>query len=95
VAKLRVLRDTYFTASDFRPNEADAPDAGFANPGMWGPLGRRKVLTMYVQPGHYLVLGDNSPESADSRMSGAVPDRLLLGKAAFVYYPWRRAGRLR
>jgi signal peptidase I len=95
VDKLRLLRDTYFTANDARPNAADAPDVEFGDPHSWGPLGKLPVLTMYVQPGHYLCLGDNSPESADSRGAGAVPDRLLLGKAVFVYYPFRRAGPLR
>jgi signal peptidase I len=41
-----------------------------------------------VQPGHYLCLGDNSPESSDSRQWGAVPERLMLGRALAVYYPF-------
>ncbi|MBN9121261.1 MAG: hypothetical protein J0I06_19270, partial [Planctomycetes bacterium] len=41
----------------------------------------------YVQPGHYLCLGDNSAQSSDSRRWGTVPDRLMLGKAVFVFWP--------
>ena len=41
----------------------------------------------YVQPGHYLCLGDNSAQSSDSRRWGAVPERLMLGKAVFVFFP--------
>jgi signal peptidase I len=41
----------------------------------------------YVQPGHYLCLGDNSAQSSDSRRWGAVPERLMLGKAVFVFWP--------
>jgi signal peptidase I len=41
----------------------------------------------YVQPGHYLCLGDNSAHSSDSREWGAVPERLMLGKAVFVFWP--------
>src|SRR5688572_13598465 len=41
----------------------------------------------YVQPGHYLCLGDNSAQSSDSRTWGAVPERLMLGKAVFVFWP--------
>jgi len=52
-------------------------------------------LTLYVQPNHYLCLGDNSPESSDSRVWGLVPNRLLLGRALLVYYPFGRAGRIR
>ena len=50
--------------------------------------------TLYVQPNHYLVLGDNSPESADSRTWGLVPRETLIGKAVLKYYPFRRAGRV-
>ncbi len=46
----------------------------------------------YVQPGHYLCLGDNSAQSSDSRNWGTVPERLLLGKAVFVFYPLSRIG---
>jgi signal peptidase I len=53
------------------------------------------VRTMYVQPGHYLCLGDNSSESSDSRYWGLVPQRLLLGRALVVYYPFGRAGLIR
>jgi signal peptidase I len=96
VDKLRLMRDTYYTASDASPNKGDAPpDVKFSDPHSWGPLGKLPVLTMYVQPGHYLCLGDNSPESSDGRSWGTVPQRLLLGRAVLVYYPFSRAGRIR
>jgi signal peptidase I len=50
-------------------------------------FGNTEVRTMYVQPGHYLCLGDNSSESSDSRFWGLVPERLLLGRALVVYWP--------
>jgi len=46
----------------------------------------------YVQPGHYMCLGDNSAQSSDSRKWGVVPDRLMLGKAVFVFFPVDRVG---
>ncbi len=46
----------------------------------------------YVQPGHYLCLGDNSAHSSDSRSWGVVPERLMLGKAVFVFFPLSRVG---
>jgi signal peptidase I len=46
----------------------------------------------YVQPGHYLCLGDNSAQSSDSRNWGTVPERLMLGKAVFVFFPVGRIG---
>ncbi len=40
-----------------------------------------------MQPGHYMCLGDNSAYSSDSREWGVVPERLMLGKAVFVFFP--------
>jgi signal peptidase I len=54
-----------------------------------------ELRTMYVQPGHFLCLGDNSSESSDGRAWGLVPQRLLLGRALVVYYPFTRAGLIR
>jgi signal peptidase I len=56
------------------------------------------TYTLYVQPGHYLCMGDNSPQSSDSRSwgrqdagdqrGGLVPERLMLGRALLVYWPF-------
>jgi signal peptidase I len=51
--------------------------------------------TFYVQPDHYLCLGDNSGQSSDSRAWGVVPKRLMLGKAIFVFFPFQRVGFIR
>jgi signal peptidase I len=37
---------------------------------------------------HYFAMGDNSPNSADSRMWGFVPQREIIGRAAVIYYPF-------
>jgi hypothetical protein len=39
-------------------------------------------------PDEYFALGDNSANSKDSRAWGQIPERLLLGKAITVYWPW-------
>jgi signal peptidase I len=94
VRKLSLWRDTYYTASFDAPNSSDhaGHDVDFADPASWHWLHELPVRTMYVQPGHFLCLGDNSPESSDSRSWGCVPSTHLLGKAVFVYYPFGRAG---
>jgi signal peptidase I len=87
VHHLKVWRDTYYTTN---PGSADgSPSEGNWNdPDKWGPLRELHGKTLYVQPGHYLCLGDNSTESSDSRDWGAVPERLMLGRALMVYYPF-------
>jgi type IV secretory pathway protease TraF len=54
-----------------------------------------KLDTYYVQPGHYLCMGDNSSQSSDGRMWGLVPDRLMLGRAVFIFFPFDRIGFIR
>ena len=51
-----------------------------------------RVQTYYVQPGHYFCMGDNSASSADGRTWGLVPERLMLGRAVVVYWPFSRIG---
>lgn len=43
-----------------------------------------------VPEGHYFVMGDNSPESADSRAWGFVPFENIKGKVICVWYPFNR-----
>lgn len=43
-----------------------------------------------VPPDHFFMLGDNTRFSLDSRFFGAVPRRNLVGRAAFVFWPFGR-----
>lgn len=43
----------------------------------------------------YFMLGDNSLASEDSRRWGQVPQRMLLGQAIWVYWPWRSFASIR
>jgi signal peptidase I len=74
--------------------ELDSP-RGWSDPQAWAPLRNLPSKTLYVQPGHYLCLGDNSPESSDGRSWGLVPFRLMLGRALMVYWPVGRAGTIK
>lgn len=51
--------------------------------------------TFFVQPGHYLCFGDNSSQSHDGRGWGQVPERLMLGRAVFIFWPYKRIGFIR
>jgi signal peptidase I len=45
-----------------------------------------------VPRGHYYMMGDNRPDSLDSRYWGPVPKAWLIGKAFFTYWPPDRLG---
>jgi signal peptidase I len=101
IAHLKLWRDAYYTSARANVNTPDAKladDAGAAfwsDPDQWAPIRKIEPSTLYVQPGHYLCLGDNSPESSDSRAWGTVPERLMLGRALTVYYPFNRIGAIK
>jgi signal peptidase I len=95
VRKLSLWRDTYYTRNPTAGAD-EKPDGGdWSNPAAWDSLRQIKPTSFYVQPGHYLCLGDNSPESSDGRSWGLVPERLLLGRALVVYWPSGRIGRIK
>ena len=82
VHRLRLSRDVYYTKpTPLRDTEAPTrPLHGFASEGNGQKL----------EKDQFLVLGDNSPKSQDSRgwaKSPVVPRENLIGKAFFVYWP--------
>jgi signal peptidase I len=48
--------------------------------------------TVHVEPGNFFAMGDNSPNSADGRVWGFVPEKEVMGRPLFTYYPIARWG---
>ena len=40
-----------------------------------------------VPPGDCLPMGDNTCDSLDSRFWGTIPEKYVIGKSFFVYWP--------
>jgi hypothetical protein len=100
-------RDTYYLSnhSDYAGNNymETVSHEVFTDPAGWPTDYHLKSYSMYVQPGHYLVLGDNSASSSDSRFwrqegeddrlsGGLVPEDQMLGEVTQIYFPPSRAG---
>ena len=47
-----------------------------------------------IPPDHYFMMGDNRPDSEDSRYWGPVPRDWLIGGAVLTYWPLDRIGTL-
>jgi signal peptidase I len=45
-----------------------------------------------IPPGDYFMMGDNRPDSEDSRYWGPVPAKWIIGVAFFTYWPPDRIG---
>jgi signal peptidase I len=50
--------------------------------------------TIVVPRGDFYMMGDNRPDSEDSRFWGPVPKSWIIGKAFFTYWPPDRVGTL-
>jgi signal peptidase I len=56
-------------------------------PGLLAPKFPDSTATFTVQPEHYMVMGDNTMNSLDSRTWGDFPAGNVIGKSFFVYWP--------
>ncbi|HEX4132507.1 MAG TPA: S26 family signal peptidase [Pirellulales bacterium] len=90
VSHLRLLRDVYYTAAQNFGGKNTTDD-------QFLPEGSATPIEFVLRDGQFLMLGDNSPKSKDSRLWNRtdaqgrpeyyVSRDLLIGKAMFVYWP--------
>ncbi|MDR1053910.1 MAG: S26 family signal peptidase [Planctomycetaceae bacterium] len=65
----------------------------FSNPEYWATLGRTRAVEFRLDGNQFLMLGDNSAKSKDSRLwtedhiPHYVERKMLIGEAMFVYWP--------
>jgi len=52
------------------------------------PFDKNNTQTYYVPADCYWAMGDNSPNSKDSRYWGGVPRQNLVGRGYFVFWPF-------
>ena len=109
VEQLRVFRDMYYIACDaLKDSQCDLIESPFRNeypllentvarilssPEYWNKFGKTNSVMFQLGKNEFLMLGDNSAKSKDSRLwttdgiPSYVPRELLIGEAVFVYWP--------
>ena len=110
VSRLKLFRDNYYIAvggpqhSPFPRVITDFKDFRFphrvlSEPGLWAAFDRMNQVEFSLGADQFLMLGDNSARSKDSRLWAAegvhhyVARKLLVGKVLWLYFP--RAGIVR
>ncbi|HMP79308.1 MAG TPA: signal peptidase I, partial [Pirellulaceae bacterium] len=106
IHRLKVWRDIYYTsargnksaANEFEPLTVEVLQMMY-NPQTWNTPEARRILDrrnrdggpMFIlESGQYLPLGDNSPQSMDSRIwygPNYVDREMLIGRALYVFWP--------
>jgi len=95
--RVAVKRDLYYQPYFYRPSRADGDNPRIDQPA----FGTHPAQIATLSPDQFMVCGDNSPASSDSRLWGApdpwvarfdptqgvVPRELMIGRAFFVYFP--------
>jgi signal peptidase I len=70
-------RDGHVVVDGKELKESYLPDG--VQTGSFGPV--------TITPDHYWVMGDNRPNSSDSRVFGAIPESLIIGRAFVKVWP--------
>jgi signal peptidase I len=84
--RLSIRRGHVYRNGVQEPTGDDVPCTGGAE--CWLPK------TFTVPKGDYYMMGDNRPDSLDSRFWGPVPRSWMIGKAFLTYWPPNRIGSL-
>lgn len=68
----------------------------YLDPGVrtYGGAYMKEGISITVPPDQYFVMGDNRPNSADSREWGPIKYSAIIGKSMFVYWPATRMRRI-
>jgi len=73
----------------FGPNDPprESHYSGHVDGPMLAPFFMEKPEGVTIPPNHYMVMGDNTMNSLDSRAWGDFPANYVIGKSFFVYWP--------
>lgn len=88
------IRDGTLMVDGQPRDEVEAFGRNATQEGEYGGYKNVKLLSkgreMRIPEGKFVALGDNSANSADSRYWGFVPEKSVVGKAFFIYFPFTK-----
>lgn len=88
------IRDGALLVNGQPRDEVEAFGRNASKEGEYGGYKNVKLLSkgreMLIPKDKFVALGDNSGNSADSRYWGFVPEKSVIGKAFFIYYPFTK-----
>ena len=88
------IKDSTLYADGEPRDEVEAFARNASQEGEYGGYINQSLLaesrTLEIPDDKFIALGDNSANSLDSRYWGFVPDRSVIGKAIFIYYPFTK-----
>ena len=85
------IKDGHILVNDRRLDEPRIAGQHYFNMGSLSDEDK----TVTVPEGQVYVLGDNSASSADSRYWGFVPEKNIIGRAEWIYWPPGRISQLK
>ena len=96
--ELRILRDVYYISPAATAASAGRDARFFADPRAWKEIGDETANVFTLSADRFMVCGDNSPRSLDSRLWTGIDEEtreteyyvkreLLIGKAVYIYWP--------
>jgi signal peptidase I len=90
---LEIVDGSLLVNGDLR-NEVKAFGRNAAKEGEYDGYKNQSLLAegreLQIPDDKFIALGDNSANSLDSRYWGFVPERSVIGKAIFIYYPFTK-----
>lgn len=97
VSHLKLWRDIYYISASMQSSNmmdySQTPAPGFlSSPDQWDRMFRvmRESPPFELKADQFMVMGDNSAKSSDSRLwstGPVVPRDLMIGKALFIFWP--------
>jgi signal peptidase I len=81
------ISECVVSVNGIKVDEPYLNDYDIAQPNLEDRCRVPEMAATTVEPGHVFVMGDNRPQSFDSRMFGTIEEDLVIGRAFVIIWP--------